>query len=68
MSDLLAGQNLILIIDDSVDTIHLLSGMLKHQGQILFATRGEIGMRLAQERTLQLILLDVEMPGMIRTR
>jgi diguanylate cyclase (GGDEF)-like protein len=64
MSDLVAEQNLILIIDDSVDAIRLLSGMLKDQGQILFATRGETGIRLAQERKPQLILLDVEMPGM----
>ncbi|APC19143.1 hypothetical protein BLL42_00320 [Pseudomonas frederiksbergensis] len=64
MSDLLAEQNLILIVDDSVDTIRLLSGMLKDQGQILFATSGETGIRLAQERQPQLILLDVEMPGM----
>lgn len=64
MSDLLAERNLILIIDDSVDTIRLLSGMLKDQGQILFATSGETGIRLARERKPQLILLDVEMPGM----
>lgn len=64
MPNLLAEQSLILIIDDSVDMIHLLSGMLEHQGQILFATNGEDGIRLARQRQPQLILLDVEMPGM----
>ncbi|MFZ6046980.1 diguanylate cyclase domain-containing protein [Pseudomonas sp. CR3202] len=59
-----AEPNLILIIDDSADTIRLLSGMLKDQGQILFATSGEMGIQLAQSRQPALILLDVEMTGM----
>lgn len=64
MPDLDTGSNLILIIDDSVDTIRLLSSMLKDQGQILFATDGETGLRLAQLQQPSLILLDVEMSGM----
>lgn len=59
-----AGSNLILIIDDSVDTIRLLNGMLKDQGKILFATNGEAGIQLAQRQQPALILLDVEMTGM----
>ncbi|WP_280360034.1 diguanylate cyclase [Pseudomonas sp. BN606] len=64
MPELDAGTNLILIIDDSADTIRLLSGMLKGHGQILFATSGEAGIRLAQAQQPALILLDVEMAGM----
>ncbi|MBT8765992.1 diguanylate cyclase domain-containing protein [Metapseudomonas boanensis] len=64
MPELDAGSNLILIIDDSVDTIRLLSSMLKDQGKILFATNGETGIRLAQMQQPTLILLDVEMAGM----
>ncbi len=64
MPELDAEPNLILIIDDSADTIRLLSGMLKDQGQILFATSGEMGIGLAQSRQPALILLDVEMTGM----
>ncbi|MFC5697998.1 diguanylate cyclase domain-containing protein [Pseudomonas sp. GCM10022186] len=64
MPELHAEANLILIIDDSADTIRLLSGMLKDQGQILFATSGEMGIELAQSRQPALILLDVEMTGM----
>ncbi|WP_317204144.1 diguanylate cyclase [Janthinobacterium sp.] len=57
-------QSLILIIDDSVDAIRLLSGMLKDMGQILFATNGAAGIELARQRHPQLILLDVEMQAM----
>ena len=64
MLELDAASNLILIIDDSADTIRLLSSMLKDQGQILFATNGESGLRLAQQQQPALILLDVEMTGM----
>ena len=54
----------ILIIDDSVDTIRLLSGMLRDLGQISFATSGEAGLQLACQRPPDLILLDVEMSAM----
>ncbi|MES2934026.1 MAG: diguanylate cyclase [Pseudomonadota bacterium] len=59
-----AEKSLILIIDDSVDNIRLLSGMLKGQGQIIFAMNGDAGIELARQRQPQLILLDVEMPDM----
>ncbi|MES2130568.1 MAG: diguanylate cyclase [Pseudomonadota bacterium] len=55
---------LILIIDDNVGMIRLLSSLLSEQGQILFATSGEAGLKIARERRPQLILLDVEMAGM----
>lgn len=54
----------ILIIDDSVETIRLLSGMLRDLGQISFATSGEAGLQLASQRPPDLILLDVEMSSM----
>ncbi len=53
--------SLILIIDDSVDAIHLLSGMVGEQGEILFATSGAAGVELARQRRPQLILLDVSL-------
>jgi diguanylate cyclase (GGDEF)-like protein len=64
MPELHEERELILIIDDSVDTIRLLSGMLKGLADILFATSGEAGIRLALQRKPQLILLDVTMPEM----
>lgn len=54
----------ILIIDDSVETIRFLSGMLRDLGQISFATSGEAGLQLANQRPPDLILLDVEMSAM----
>lgn len=64
MIDKAEPHSLILIIDDSPDAIRLLAGMLKDQGQILFATSGENGIELAHQRRPDLILLDVDMPGM----
>ncbi|MFC4160780.1 diguanylate cyclase domain-containing protein [Chitinimonas lacunae] len=52
----------ILIVDDSVTNIRLLGHMLKDLGEIFFATDGQTGLRLAQEKLPQLVLLDVEMP------
>ncbi|HEY5801275.1 MAG TPA: diguanylate cyclase [Burkholderiaceae bacterium] len=57
-------RNLILIIDDDVDTIRVLTVMLSDHADILFATDGVSGISLARLRRPQLILLDVEMPGM----
>lgn len=57
-------ENTILIIDDNVDTIRLLSAMVREQGRVLFATSGAAGLELARLQRPQLILLDVEMQGM----
>lgn len=56
--------SLILIIDDSISSIRLLTSMLKDKGEILFATSGDSGIQLALERQPHLILLDVDMPNM----
>ncbi len=64
MAESFDEQNLILIIDDNVDVIRLLNVILKDEGQLLFATSGEAGVQIALERRPQLILLDVDMPGM----
>lgn len=54
----------ILIIDDSVETIQLLTAVLSGMGEIRFATSGGDGVRLAKERPPDLILLDIDMPEM----
>ena len=64
MPESVAGSNLILIIDDSVDAIRLLNCMLTEQGRVLSAIDGEAGLRLAKLQQPALILLDEEMPGM----
>ena len=54
----------ILIIDDSPDTISLISGLLKHHYKIKTAINGEKGLKIAQsDSSIDLILLDVLMPG-----
>ncbi len=57
-------HGLILIIDDAVDSIRLLSAMLRDQAEIIFATSGAAGLELARTRRPPVILLDVEMHAM----
>ncbi len=64
MNNVLEEQSRILIVDDNVASIRLLSAMLKDLGRIWFATSGEAGIALAREHQPHLILLDVEMPLM----
>lgn len=53
----------ILIIDDMASNIRLLSHILHEQAEIFFATSGAAGIAMAREKMPDLILLDVEMPG-----
>ncbi|MDX1634934.1 MAG: diguanylate cyclase [Marinobacter sp.] len=54
----------ILIVDDSPETIQMLSGLLQGKGQMLFATSGEDAIAMARKHQPHLILLDMEMPGL----
>ena len=54
---------LILLIDDNAESIRVLSMLIRDMATILFATSGEAGLALARQRHPDLILLDVEMPG-----
>ncbi len=55
----------ILIIDDSVESLHLISGPLRTQYRILTATSAEVGLLIAsKEPAPDLILLDRTMPDM----
>ncbi|MES2018737.1 MAG: diguanylate cyclase [Pseudomonadota bacterium] len=58
------AQDLILIIDDSVIAVRLLSGMVREQAATIFALNGRDGIALARERRPTLILLDVQMQTM----
>lgn len=56
---------LILIADDSPTDQHVLSRALqKHGFETLLARDGEEAIRLATERTPDVILMDIVMPGM----
>lgn len=54
----------ILLIDDDPTSIALLRKPLGELGQLRFARSGDDGLRLARARVPDLVLLDVEMPGM----
>ena len=60
----LAGSR-ILVVDDSRTNIDVLRGILEPEGyNITFAMSGEQALRLAPRLDIDLILLDVMMPGM----
>ncbi|MBF0399813.1 MAG: response regulator [Magnetococcales bacterium] len=54
----------ILVVDDAVDSIRLLNEWLKQEYQVLAAQSGEEALRLVKREKPDLILLDVQMPGM----
>ena len=66
-SDFLAGlprQPRLLVVDDQAIQIQVLYRALAPDCQVLMATTGEAALRLCHERQPDLVLLDVEMPGM----
>ena len=54
----------LLVVDDDLGTIEYLGQLLKGFAQISFATNGEDALRLAEQHRPDLVLLDVEMPGL----
>jgi len=54
----------LLVVDDDVAAIEYLGQLLKDFAQISFATNGEDALRLAKAHRPDLVLLDVELPGM----
>jgi diguanylate cyclase (GGDEF)-like protein len=54
----------ILLVDDDAGSIQLMARILSDVGSLRFATNGTDALRLARERTPDLILLDTEMPGL----
>ena len=55
----------ILVVDDERPLVELLSHRLKSWGyEVLAATNGEEGLRVAEAERPDLVLLDIRMPGM----
>jgi PleD family two-component response regulator len=54
----------VLIVDDMVSNIEILSGVLGSEYDVLFATSGKDALDIAHDQTPDLILLDVVMPDM----
>jgi two-component system chemotaxis sensor kinase CheA len=60
-----AVRRRILVVDDSLTTRMLEQSILESAGyEVTLATSGEQGLELARERRPDLLLVDVEMPGM----
>lgn len=57
-------QPSILLVDDDLTVIQVLSKCLSGLGRLRFATNGDTALRLAREDPPDLLLLDAEMPGM----
>jgi diguanylate cyclase (GGDEF)-like protein len=58
----------ILLVDDDPGTIQVLGRILKGLADVRFATGGPDALRLARQSAPDLMLLDVEMPGMSGTQ
>ncbi len=54
----------ILIVDDMPDTIRVLREAVKDLGAVFYATSGEAALGMARTHRPDVILLDIEMPGM----
>jgi putative two-component system response regulator len=59
-----SAERTVLIIDDTPDTVRLLSGILKDHYRVKVATSGERGIEVAVASPPDLVLLDVVMPEM----
>lgn len=58
-------QRKLLIVDDDVDIVRIVSTMLQGQGwQVLTAPNGEEALRVVREQRPDLALLDIMMPRM----
>ena len=60
----MGGQRSILIIDDTPMQLKALNKILSSSYDVIIAQSGEDGLILAQENKVDLILLDLNMPGM----
>jgi diguanylate cyclase (GGDEF)-like protein len=54
----------LLLVDDDPGSIQVMARVLAGEGSVRFATNGADALRLAQQATPDLVLLDAEMPAM----
>ena len=54
----------VLVVDDTPDNLHLMSGLLRESYRVKVANQGEKALRIVQEEAPDLILLDIMMPGL----
>jgi len=55
----------VLVVDDNMKNLELIGGYLRNQAcQMAFASTGEDGLEIMKDNEIDLVLLDVMMPGM----
>jgi CheY-like chemotaxis protein len=54
----------ILIVDDNLVSLKQISALLSNDYDVSLAKSGELALQISAQKTPDLILLDVEMPGM----
>jgi Response regulator containing a CheY-like receiver domain and an HD-GYP domain len=54
----------ILIVDDNIVSLKQISALLSNDYEVSLAKSGELALQICAQKTPDLILLDVEMPGM----
>lgn len=59
-----ASRKKILVVDDSAMVLRNIKGMLEEKYDIILATSGEKAIKIVEEREVDMIFLDYEMPGM----
>ena len=58
------SHNRILVVEDNPKNLKLVRDVLTHSGyEVIEATSGEDGVRLAHDRSPDLILMDLQLPG-----
>ena len=63
MSDLKQNTPLILIVDDDPGSVHQLNGLARGLGRVRFCMSGEEALRMVREERPDMVLLDMELPG-----
>lgn len=64
MDTMNTGRQTILVVDDTPENIDILRALLKEQYAVKAATKGEKAIEIARTSAVDLILLDIMMPGM----
>jgi DNA-binding response OmpR family regulator len=62
--DRITQDRVILIVDDAASYLQIFRNILGHHYDLALATSGEKALRVLQEKLVDLILLDIEMPDM----
>ena len=62
--DNIEKKETVLVVDDTLENIDVLKGILRDYYKITFATSGEMALKVVSKASPDIILLDIMMPGM----